>query len=128
MAQSQEEAQQSQVHLRVLAGPDRGKGWDLDPRQVYTLGRSRRCNLRLEGPTVSGVHARLACEDGVWTVGDQGSRHGTRVNQQRLLARKPLFDRDRLQLGKTLLEFRNYVQLDPEDLAEIDRGLTLLDD
>jgi pSer/pThr/pTyr-binding forkhead associated (FHA) protein len=116
---------QSTVFLKVLRGEDQGKGWELDPRQVYVLGRSRSCNLRFTDGTISASHARIQCAEEVWTITDLESSHGTRVNNQRILARKPLFDRDLINLGKTLLEFREYEELDPPDIAEIDRGVRL---
>lgn len=116
-----------QVLLRVLTGDDKGKGWELNPHHVYAIGRSRKCNLHLEDAAISATHARLACREGVWIITDLQSTHGTLVNNQRILAPKPLFDRDTVRLGATLLEFREHEQLAPEDLAEIDRGVHLPD-
>lgn len=113
----------ARVFLKVIAGPDQSKGWELDPQQVYVIGRSRKCNLRIEDKTVSGSHAHFKCEDGVWRVTDLESSHGTRVNRQRILAAKPVFDRDHVQVGKTLLEFREYERLTPRDLEEIEVGV-----
>jgi pSer/pThr/pTyr-binding forkhead associated (FHA) protein len=117
----------SAAFLRTLRGEDQGKGWELDPSQTYDLGRSHRCDLRVADPAVSATHARLGCQHGVWIITDLASTHGTRGNHQRMLAPKPLFDRDLIGLGKTLIEFRQHEQLDPEDLAEINRGVELPD-
>jgi pSer/pThr/pTyr-binding forkhead associated (FHA) protein len=111
------------VFLRVVQGTDKGKGWELSRRQVYTIGRSRQCNLRLTDRTVSATHAKLESDEGMWFLSDMSSTHGTKVNRQRILSRKPLFDRDIIQLGKSVMEFREYEQLDPADLAEIDEGI-----
>ncbi len=111
--------------LRVSRGTDKGKGWHLEPDEAYTIGRSRRCSLRLSDPTVSATHGAIKCRDGVWFISDRESSHGIHVNRQRIMADKPLFDRDRIRMGKTYLEFREYEELDPDVLAEIERGVKL---
>jgi pSer/pThr/pTyr-binding forkhead associated (FHA) protein len=116
-----------QVFVRVIHGEEKGKVWDLQPQNVYVLGRSHTCNLPLLDRTVSGTHARLTCEQGIWFITDLESTHGTHLNEQRILAETPLFDRDQIRLGKTRLEFREYVQLAPEDLSEIGRGVQIAD-
>lgn len=116
---------QRPVLLRVVRGDDQGKSWELHPNETYTIGRSHRCTLGLADRTASGVHAQIECKQGVWLITDVRSSHGTRVNKQRILSSKPLFDRDTVQCGKTLLEFREYQPLSPDDLAEIDRGIEL---
>ncbi len=111
------------AHLRVRNGPDNNKGWDLDPRQVYFIGRSRACNIRLNDPTSSGSHCRISCEEDVWRLTDLGSTHGTHVNKDRVLDVRPLFDRDRIKVGGTLIEFREFETLPPDVLAEMDKAL-----
>ncbi|MHC4481781.1 MAG: FHA domain-containing protein [Planctomycetota bacterium] len=111
------------VFLKVLHGEDEGKGWELQPDQKYELGRSRTCPLRLTDVSISGTHARLECSDAIWHIADLESTHGTRVNDQRILSVKPLFDRDRIRLGRTVLEFREYEELNRQDRDEIDRGV-----
>jgi pSer/pThr/pTyr-binding forkhead associated (FHA) protein len=114
-----------QAFLRVVYGDDKGKGWELSPRQVYRLGRSRKCNLRLRDSAVSGTHASLECRNDVWFVTDLASTHGTKVNRQPITGEKPLFDRDSLHVGKSVLEFREHQPLDPADLAEAEKGIEL---
>jgi pSer/pThr/pTyr-binding forkhead associated (FHA) protein len=114
------------VYLKVVSGEDKGKAWELTPSQIYVIGRSRKCNLLLSDPTISAAHARLTCEKGVWFVTDLSSSHGTQVNGNRILAAKPIFDRDTIRLGKSVLQFREYEQLSPEDLAEAERGMKIV--
>ncbi len=116
---------QGKALLKVIAGEDQGKGWELDEHQSYTLGRSRGCNLRLVDPSVSGAHARLECRQGIWIITDLDSTHGTKVNKQRILAPKPLFDRDVIRVGATTVEFRQYERLSDVDLGRIDGGVRL---
>ena len=116
-----------QVFLRIVRGEDKGKVWDLAPRSTYVLGRSHKCNLALADRTVSGSHAKLSSTEGLWFIEDLNSTHGTYVNDQRILAEKPLFDRDVIRLGKTVLELREYATFAPEDLGEIERGIQVTD-
>ncbi len=111
--------------LRVAQGVDEGKGWDLNQRQVYTLGRSRKCNLRLSDDTVSGTHARVEWREAVWCVIDLGSSHGTQVNGERIQGPKPLFDRDTIGVGNSVVEFREYEELSEAELDQIDEGVRL---
>ncbi len=113
--------------IRVVAGDDKGKGWELSPGTPCILGRSRTSTLRLQDGAASATHARIECVDGLWHVTDLNSTHGTYANNQRLLSPKPMFDRDIIRIGRTQLEFREYEQLDKEDLSEIDRGVALPD-
>jgi pSer/pThr/pTyr-binding forkhead associated (FHA) protein len=112
-----------EAYIRVMSGGERNKGWELDPGQAYSLGRSRQCNIHLPDPTVSAAHARLECRGETWFIIDLNSTHGTRLNRLQIADPEPLFDRDLVWIGKTVLEFRQYEQLEPDDLAEIDRGV-----
>jgi pSer/pThr/pTyr-binding forkhead associated (FHA) protein len=114
-----------EAFIRVMSGDERGKGWELNPKETYTLGRSRKCNLHFADQAISANHARLECRGETWFVTDLESTHGTRINRQRIQDSEPLFDRDLLWIGKTVLEFRQYEQLSPADLAEANFGLTL---
>lgn len=116
-----------EAYIRLMSGDDRGKGWELDPAQSYTLGRSHKCSIHISDPTVSATHAVLECRGETWFLIDQGSTHGTRLNRQKILDPEPLFDRDLLWIGRTVLEFRQYEQLAAEDLAEVDRGVRSAD-
>jgi pSer/pThr/pTyr-binding forkhead associated (FHA) protein len=113
------------AYLRVMSGNERGEEHKLDPEREYVIGRSRSSDIRLTDPTVSGSHARLQRRGETWFVTDLDSSHGTRVNKQRLLTEKPLFDRDVVWLGKTLLQFREYEELDTSILSEVDRGVKI---
>jgi pSer/pThr/pTyr-binding forkhead associated (FHA) protein len=54
----------------------------LDPEIL--IGRSRKSDIRLKFPTVSGRHCTLTYEDGYWFVEDLSSSNGVRVNGQRV--------------------------------------------
>ncbi len=78
----------AELRLVTLHGPE-DLSLDLVPPGPMTMGRRVGHNLVLsEGATVSRDHAVLvrhvAHEEGVWTLTDSGSRHGTFLNGVRL--------------------------------------------
>jgi hypothetical protein len=56
----------------------------IELRASTLVGRSFRCDLKLEPGEVSGQHAELRYKGGAWTLRDLGSRNGVFVNGQRL--------------------------------------------
>ncbi len=70
----------------------------------YTLGRSQRCDVTVDHETVSRRHARLYVEEHRAFVEDLGSSNGTFINGKPVQGRTPLAHKDRLYLGKALIE------------------------
>jgi phosphoserine phosphatase RsbU/P len=64
----------------------------------FTVGRKVDKDLVIADPRVSRDHARIVSEDGVFFVVDEGSKHGTFVNGQRV-ERQKLQRNDRLEFG-----------------------------
>lgn len=64
----------------------------------YTVGRKVDRDLVIPDPRVSREHASIVAEDGEFFVVDQGSKHGTFVNGERVERRK-LARNDRLEFG-----------------------------
>ena len=56
----------------------------MDLRAHTLIGRSRRCDLRVDRGEVSAQHARLRWQEGSWVLEDLGSRNGTYVDGHRL--------------------------------------------
>lgn len=52
--------------------------------RVSIVGRGADCELQLDLPIVSRKHARIARNDGAWTIIDEASRHGTWVDGVRI--------------------------------------------
>ncbi len=90
--------------LRVKNGPGAGLLLELSEQTAISLGRSPGNDIVLEDDAVSGQHARIRAEEGVFVVHDLQSTNGTFVNERRV-ARHELQNNDVLRLGETLLEF-----------------------
>nr|WP_277608664.1 GAF domain-containing protein [Microbulbifer elongatus] len=52
----------------------------LEDNRVYRLGRGTDCNLQLDNPSVSRLHAELKQVEGVWTLRDLASKNGTKLH------------------------------------------------
>src|SRR6476646_6255025 len=64
----------------------------------FTVGRKVDKDVVVADPRVSRDHAIIVSENGKFTVVDQGSKHGTYVNGERI-DRKDLERNDRLEFG-----------------------------
>jgi FHA domain len=59
--------------------------WAGGIEQLLLVGRSGVCDVRLDDPSVSRLHARLIFRDGAWVVQDLRSRNGTVLNGSRVV-------------------------------------------
>lgn len=84
--------------LRVLAGPDAGKVFNL-AAGTTVIGRDRNCDVRFSDPLVSKRHAKLNVSN-VAEVIDDGSANGVEVNGE-LTLRAVLRAADQVRLGDT---------------------------
>jgi len=64
----------------------------------FTIGRKMEKDLAVPDPRVSRDHALIISENGKFFVEDQGSKHGTFVNGERV-QRKELSRNDRMEFG-----------------------------
>jgi len=72
------------------------------------IGKAPHNHITLTDPTVSNTHAILTAREGGYTIVDLGSRNGTFVNGERLGSQAhTLRHGDKVQLGQTVLTFRN---------------------
>jgi hypothetical protein len=85
-----------------------------------TVGRSRRCDVRIDNESVSKVHGSLSFEraTGRYLLVDEGSRNGTRVNGEPLVAGvpAPVWAGANVAFGDAL-----YVFLDPQTVRKLAR-------
>jgi pSer/pThr/pTyr-binding forkhead associated (FHA) protein len=88
----------------VLVRRDNGRGFRIR-EEVVIIGRNYDCDIRIDKPDVSRVHAVVCRENGSLILEDLGGRNGTRVNRV-AVSRKVLADGDRIQIGRAELVFR----------------------
>ncbi|HEX3053612.1 MAG TPA: FHA domain-containing protein [Aggregatilineaceae bacterium] len=68
------------------------------------VGRSTQCDVQVYDPKVSRRHFQIRFANGGFFLQDQQSSRGTRVNGERVMARR-LNDGDRIELGDSSLIF-----------------------
>jgi len=110
---------------RPLAGSSRHSLRGVDE---VTLGRGderlaqregRRLALTLPSPWMSGAHARVLRGPEGWRLEDLGSRNGTLVNGH-LAAHMALRDGDLVEIGRTLVIFREALHAPPATPLDFD--------
>ena len=81
-------------------------------KQTYTLtlkpidiGADAANDVRIGGPGVDPKHAKIVVSMGGFTIVDLGSKHGTRVNAEKVRER-PLANEDVIQIGAARFVFR----------------------
>ncbi len=103
--------------LTFVEGPLQGKEFEL-PSTGTTIGRSRRCDITLNDGKVSGEHALLRLDSGLWWVYDLQSSNGTRVNDSETPAAH-LKDGDRITVGDTVCVFASDGETGAEGAAAV---------
>jgi len=79
----------------------------IDKNEVE-IGKASHNHITLTDPTVSNTHAIVISRDAGYSVVDLGSRNGTFINGERLGSQAhTLRHGDKVQLGQTVLTFRN---------------------
>jgi len=91
--------------LVMLAGPTVGAEFPLTQDQPLLLGRGEECDVSVNHPSVSRVHAEIQpLGDGRYEIVDRESANGVRVNGVEL-PRTLLDARDVIELGDVILKF-----------------------
>jgi serine/threonine protein kinase len=90
--------------LEVIAGPDKGRSFELKPGETLLLGRSQATQTRLADPRVSRVHCEVQVEGDRVTLHDSNSAAGTYVNGQRV-TQQALKPGDVIQVGDTQVRY-----------------------
>ena len=98
----------STAALMVTNGRHRGSLYTLPRSGVkrqWTVGRISDSDIAIDDITVSGTHAVIACEESEWSIEDQGSTNGIKVNSTRTKSAK-LQRGDKISFGEVTLLFR----------------------
>ncbi|MBC6904947.1 FHA domain-containing protein [Saccharophagus sp. K07] len=83
------------IELKLPMGVDR----------EWSLGRSQLCDVVLEDPTVSNLHAWIRWENGFWEIQDNHSTNGVSVNGKKV-TRSIFQNGDTLTIGNIKMVFR----------------------
>jgi pSer/pThr/pTyr-binding forkhead associated (FHA) protein len=76
----------------------------LDKDKVLTIGELPDNGLVIDDPAVSGHHAEIEVESGLFYITDQQSRNGTFINDELIISRA-LIQGDVITVGAHVLEF-----------------------
>lgn len=74
------------------------------PVRTYLIGRSERCGMVIDDPTVSRVHAEVIPYPQAWLIRDLQSTNGTRVNGWRI-EEAAVGDQDEVMIGAVRVRF-----------------------
>jgi hypothetical protein len=88
--------------LVCLKGTNRGELITLKPQSV--VGKDPTCDVVLSDPFMSGRHATIRANNGVFVLEDH-STNGTWVNDKKIKTHE-LVDSDFVKFGQTILKFK----------------------
>jgi hypothetical protein len=89
--------------LIPLQGPHKGELYTLQPST--TIGNAPDCTIAMQDKFMSGKHAEIKAENGMWVLRDSGSTNGTYVNNRRV-DRHELVDNDFIKFGSAMCKFK----------------------
>jgi len=95
------------AYLIVRKGDRPGAAYQLRP-DITNIGRSGESHIRIDDELVSEQHARVRSEEKgkQFLLSDLDSTNGTKVNGQRLEGKHVLEDNDEIEMGGTVLVFK----------------------
>ena len=94
--------------LLMNAGPNSGARFELDPNNQNLLGRDWDCQIVLNDPQSSRIHAKIYCDDDGWWILDNQSSNGTYVNGQ-IIKEAKLAEGTEVRIGSSSFSFATQV-------------------
>jgi hypothetical protein len=92
--------------IKIEKGRRQGKQIILQ-KEEHTIGRAESCDIGLFGdPGIERLHAKLIQEGNQYILADAGTPTGTFLNGERLDSPARLRSGDRIQVGQTVLRFK----------------------
>lgn len=79
--------------------------YDISKYDRVTIGKSDRCDIRLDNPYISRMHAAVYFEDGHYYVEDLKSANGTYLNGKKIGNRRILENGDLITIRENTLSF-----------------------
>ncbi|MEM7028934.1 MAG: FHA domain-containing protein [Chloroflexota bacterium] len=104
--------------LQVLRGDAVGKVYNL--KFKTRAGRETDNDITIVDPMISRYHFQISYEDGRWILSDLGSVNGTKVNGLVVGVPQALSHEDKIQVGETVLLFRDPTVEDNQLSAKMD--------
>jgi pSer/pThr/pTyr-binding forkhead associated (FHA) protein len=83
-----------------------GEEFSLDKLDSCMIGRSDDAQIQIASSDVSNVHALITRNRKGFTAEDLGSKNGTYLNGEKLIAATQLFDGDSIKVGNITFTFR----------------------
>ena len=98
-----EEAKSATTYLLTIA-PQDTQGTEYPLEEEMFLGRDEECEITINDSFTSHRHARIFLEENTLYLEDLTSTNGTFVNGEKIEKPHLLEQRDRIQIGNTVLE------------------------
>ena len=99
------------LQLKIVAGPDMGRSFDLKPGQKLIVGRGEKSDTRINDPSVSRIHFEVAVLESSVAIKDLGSSTGTFVDDSQV-------DSSNISIGDTIRVGDTKLQVANSDEAE----------
>lgn len=103
----------------MTSGPNQGARFELSPDEENLLGRDWKCQILINDPQCSRVHAVIYKDQDGWWIRDNGSSNGTFVNGQ-AVDQARLVENTELKIGGSVLVLARKNPLDKKTKSDIE--------